>query len=128
MLCIAQAATPAVATAGATPGRGNRSVRMLAAYLDAGGSYRVEGESSDAKLELRSLRLESHVNLNNEFIEQKLAGQVWLLVALPHTAVLHPWALVIGLQGRLTALGRPGPEAERDGPRAGALQRRRHNG
>ena len=73
---LVQAAMPAGATAGATPGRGNRSVRMLAAYLDAGGSYRVEGEQTDAKVELRSLRLESHVNLNNEAIEQKLAGQV----------------------------------------------------
>ena len=67
---------PAGATAGATPGRGDRSVRMLAAYLDAGGSYRIEGERTDAKLDLRSLRLESHVNLNNEMVEQKLAGQV----------------------------------------------------
>ncbi len=74
---------PAGAAAGASPGRGNRSVRMLAAYLDAGGSYRTEGEQSDAKVELRSLRLESHVNLNNEFIEQKLAEKVRLFRTTP---------------------------------------------
>ena len=56
-------------------------MRMLAAYLDARGSYRVEGERTDAKLDLCSLRLESHVNLNNEMIEQKLAGQVRLMAA-----------------------------------------------
>ena len=79
-----QASMPAAAAAGATTGRGSRSVRMVAAYLDAGGSYRVEGERTDAKVELRSLRLESHVNLNNEVIEQKLAGQVRLLLAVMH--------------------------------------------
>ena len=77
---LAQAVIPAGVAAGASPGRGNRSVRMLAAYLDAAGSYRVEGEQTDAKAELRSLRLESHVNLNNEFIEQKLAEKVRLFL------------------------------------------------
>ena len=81
---------PAGATIGATPGRGDRSVRMLAAYLDAGGSYRVEGDRTDAQLDLRSLRLESHVNLNNEMIEQKLAGQVRAMAGGPHhNSVLH---------------------------------------
>ena len=60
---------------------------MLAAYMDAGGSYRVEGDQSDAKFELRSLRVESHVNLNNEAIEQKLAGQARLfLTTLTHAS------------------------------------------
>ena len=64
--------------AGATPGRPTNSVRMLAAYFDASAGYNIGGDGSSANVALQGLRLESHIVLNSDEVEQKLAsvGQV----------------------------------------------------
>ena len=75
-MCVSQASPAAGATPQKAIGRPGRSVRILAAYLDAVGGYRTEGSLTAAHCELQSLRVESHVVINNDGLQKNLGGQV----------------------------------------------------
>jgi len=77
--------------AGATPGRPSNSVRMLAAYFDASAGYRTDGDGgASASAALQGLRLESHIVLNSDEVEQKLASISQARIALSRAAFSLP--------------------------------------
>ena len=59
---------------GASAGRPANSVRMLAAYFDAAAGYSAGAAGAEGHAELQGLRLESHINLNSDEVEKRLAS------------------------------------------------------
>ncbi|KAK9908805.1 hypothetical protein WJX75_003140 [Coccomyxa subellipsoidea] len=55
--------TPKTEAAPRAPGNASRSVRMLAAYMDLGASYKIAGDRQRASAELRGLHVETQVDV-----------------------------------------------------------------
>lgn len=70
---------------GASAGRPSNSVRMLAAYFDAAAGYATGAAGTQGHAALQGLRLESHIILNSDEVEKRLAT---ITQVRPHKSLL----------------------------------------
>ena len=61
--------TPKTEAAPRAPGNASRSVRMLAAYMDLGASYKIAGDRQRASAELRGLHVETQVDVGGHKVK-----------------------------------------------------------
>ncbi len=68
--------TPNKEAAPRTPRDVNRSVRMLAAYMDLGACYKIAGDRQRASAELRGLHVETLVDVGTDKVRRRCLGNV----------------------------------------------------